>query len=257
MRRNEFIRRRRHRPPGPRYPAARAGGCSPGTTPANRRRLGAGNDDGEPDFLPRGASREAFSASHKEFRCTPLLLMSNDLQEPSAALPGRPAPGDRSTIAARPRRSPRLAVRRPQPANRRRRAASSRTMPPSNRGLPGRPMLAGVGHQRVPGEQAQVGRHRPQVQGMMMDDGHGRGRTRRTSRGLRPAAQIDVFVVEEEIRIEPAKVVPAGPAHHQAAARDPIDLGPRVGRWVGVLAPMPGKQQPGERPEQAGKSSRG
>src|SRR5579884_1052546 len=89
-------------------------------------------------------------------------------------------------------------------------------------GLPDRPMLASISQQRMPCDEPQMSWNRASMQGMVMDNGQRRFIPHRPARRLGTPTEIDIFVIEEEIAIEPAHLLPADPASQQAATGDPI-----------------------------------
>ena len=109
--------------------------------------------------------------------------------------------------------------------------------------LPGRPMFEGVGQEGVARDQAQVRRHGPAVQRVMVDGGRGRFVGHGPAAGAGAAAEVHVFVIEEVIRVEAAEFFPAGPADEQTAAGGPVHGAAHVGRPGVVLADSTRQQQ--------------
>src|SRR5438132_11874055 len=104
-------------------------------------------------------------------------------------------------------------------------------------------MLGGVGEQRMPREQAQVGPHRACLKRPMVDCLDARIVCHVPAAAPRAAAEIDVFVVEKKVVIEPTQILEAGALEEHAAAGHPGHTAATAAMYVIVLAPCPRQRQ--------------
>ncbi len=117
---------------------------------------------------------------------------------------------------------------------------------------PPAPVLVGVGQQGVPGEDAEGGGDDAEMERPVV--GHpGLGvEPDGPTLGMSTSAEIDIFVVQEEVRIQTPEVREAVAPDQQATPRHPVHLADAIDRRGGVLGPRPRQEEPGETTRQTG-----